>query len=61
MYYFEYFKTTPPVKSCFVETRDKFLEAIPCLKSGRPLPKITGAIQIRYSSKRLPFTKVSER
>lgn len=58
---FEYFNTTPPVKSCCVETRDKLLEVIPCLKSGRPLPKITGAIPMRYSSNRLSFINVSER
>src|SRR5690606_30298345 len=61
LYCFEYFKTTPPVKSCCVETRDRFFELMPCLKSGRPLPKITGAIPIRYSSNRLSSINVSER
>jgi hypothetical protein len=47
-----YFKITPPVESCCVETRANFLLAIPLRNKGRPLPKITGAIPIRYSSKR---------
>ena len=57
----EYFKITPPVESCCEETRANFLEDIPLRNKGRPLPKITGAIPIRYSSKRLSFIKVSER
>jgi len=59
-FHFPYLKTTPPLDSCRDEISFKFCEVRPQLKSRRPLPKITGAIPMRYSSYRLSLIKVSD-
>src|SRR4029077_16897876 len=56
-----YFANVPPVESCCDEISDKGLADNPLLNNGLPSPAITGAITIRYSSKRLSLINVSER
>ena len=46
-----YFITIPPFESCCAKSSARSIEAIPLLNKCRPLPKITGATPIRYSSK----------
>src|SRR5690606_24626205 len=54
-------RTTPPGDNGSVDTSLKFVPGVPDLNKRVPLPRMTGAIPMRYSSKRSVSISVRER